>query len=163
AIFTSEVPPRMGANARRAINVPLNKGEISIDQVIDLDTMSSRASRALLTSSLIQWAASDLPARREFVAHHRIDYMNLLREAGAPPKRKPCCWPRCAPTSQPPSITPATPTAPAPPAPVSSRPCVAPYARATCTSPPLPAAASHPSGLTGGGGCPSRQGQITSR
>src|SRR5699024_1504624 len=29
------------------------------------------------------WAASDLPARREFVAHHRIDYMNLLREAGA--------------------------------------------------------------------------------
>lgn len=83
AVFTSEVPPRMGANARRAINIPLIKGEISIDRIIELDEMPSRMARAQLTSSLIQWAAADLPGQRAAIAQHRVEYMHLLRAAGA--------------------------------------------------------------------------------
>lgn len=90
AMFTSEVPPRMGANARRAIILPVDIGEISIEDIITLDEKPSRMARARLTASLIQWAAGDLESRREWLTEQRTSYMNSLREGGA--TNEECDW-----------------------------------------------------------------------
>lgn len=81
-MFTSEIPPRMGANSRRAIVLPLAKSELDIDKIIALDELPSRLHRSLLLASMIQWAASDLVELRRWVEDQRNEYTTTLRQAG---------------------------------------------------------------------------------
>ena len=81
-MLTSELMPRAGADARRAIILPIAKTELPIDEIIALDAPTSRWERSLLTASMLQWAAGDLEQIRAWIRDVRVDYTRLLRTQG---------------------------------------------------------------------------------
>lgn len=61
ALITTELPPRAGTSGeRRALIVPLNRVDVSIEDVKAMDAMESRHGRALLVASYLQWLATDV-------------------------------------------------------------------------------------------------------
>jgi hypothetical protein len=82
ALFSSELMPVMGANARRAVIVPLQRGELSMPDIIELDRPESRMARASLTASYLAWAARDLPETRRGLRAELDRYADTMREAG---------------------------------------------------------------------------------
>lgn len=81
-LFSSELTPKFGANARRAIIVPLQRHELDLQAIIDLDAPESRIARATLMASMISWAARDLPRTRHFATEAADRYSTKMREAG---------------------------------------------------------------------------------
>ncbi|WP_298462679.1 hypothetical protein [uncultured Cellulomonas sp.] len=81
-LFSSELMPRFGANARRAFIVPLQRAEIRLEDVLELDKVASRVGRATLQASMISWAARDLDRARQIVSDASATYATTLRDAG---------------------------------------------------------------------------------
>ena len=81
-LFSSELMPKFGANARRALVVPLQRDELQLDDILHLDRIESRLGRATLQASLIGWAAGDLERARQIVRDAAMTYGETLRAAG---------------------------------------------------------------------------------
>lgn len=85
-LFSSELMPKFGANARRALIVPLQRHELELQAILDLDRAPSRIARATLTSSMLSWAARDLPRARQIVHEASARYAETVRAAGRTPE-----------------------------------------------------------------------------
>ncbi|GIG29241.1 hypothetical protein Cma02nite_18410 [Cellulomonas marina] len=81
-LFSSELMPKFGANARRALVVPLQRDELQLDDILHLDRIESRLGRATLQASMIGWAARDLERARQIVRDAATTYGETLRAAG---------------------------------------------------------------------------------
>ncbi|HEY5880972.1 MAG TPA: toprim domain-containing protein [Nakamurella sp.] len=81
---TSEVKASTTSGNERLNVLDLARGEISLERVLTLDTMSSRRGRAQVMASLLTWMAGDLDGLKEW-ARQRADVIaHRRREAGAP-------------------------------------------------------------------------------
>ncbi|MDX5961757.1 telomere-binding protein [Rhodococcus opacus] len=82
AIVTSEVMPRPGSGAQRMLAVPLQKDEISLEVLTDLDRDESRHGRALLMASFLQYLAANLEQVRVDAFAEAAAYAKVLRDSG---------------------------------------------------------------------------------
>ena len=69
-LITSEFPPTQGSARERAVLVPMVRGEIALETLLDLDASESRRARAQLMSSMLSWLA---PRRVEITAVVRAE------------------------------------------------------------------------------------------
>lgn len=81
-LFTSELMPKFGANARRAVVVPIALDEAALDDIVHLDHIESRLGRATLLASMISWAARDRSRVVEMVREAGSRYADAQRTAG---------------------------------------------------------------------------------
>jgi hypothetical protein len=82
AIITSEVLPAPGSAAERGFMVPLSRGDIALADVVTMDALTSRHSRALLQASMFQWLAGDLPTHRARAKDAVGEYQHRLIQTG---------------------------------------------------------------------------------
>ena len=88
-LITSELRPRAGTSGeRRMLIVPLDRGEVRIEDIRDLDSPESRHGRALLMASFIRWIAQDHAGARDRAATLRDEYLRRIQDA---PKH-PAAW-----------------------------------------------------------------------
>ena len=81
ALVTSEVMPRPGSGADRMLPIPLEAGQIDLEQIKWLDQMPVRFGRAQLMSSFLSWLAADLHERRQRFLHDEADrYADSVRD-----------------------------------------------------------------------------------
>jgi hypothetical protein len=69
-LITSEFPPTQGSARERAVLVPMVRGEIDLETLLELDDSESRRARARLMSSMLSWLA---PRRVEITAMVRAE------------------------------------------------------------------------------------------
>ncbi|WP_419707982.1 CHC2 zinc finger domain-containing protein [Promicromonospora sp. NFX87] len=81
-LFSSELLPKVGAGARRALLVPLQRDEINVQDLIELDAPASRMARATLMASYLSWAARDLPGTRRQLRAEIDTYTQSMHQAG---------------------------------------------------------------------------------
>ncbi len=83
-LFTSEVMPRPGSSGgERMLVIPMQRDEIALADLMELDRAESRHGRALVMSSFISWLARDLEAKRGRYLEIASNYADLLaREEG---------------------------------------------------------------------------------
>lgn len=83
-IGTSEVKASTTSGNERLNILDVARGEIDLDNVITLDTMTSRRGRAQIMASLLSWMAGDLDGLKEWARQRAGIISHRRREAGAP-------------------------------------------------------------------------------
>ncbi|WP_347350386.1 hypothetical protein [Intrasporangium sp.] len=88
-LITTELPPRAGSSGgRRALVVPMDRHEIDIGRIIDLDAMDARHDRALVMSSFLRWVAADHQGSLLRAKHLRDEYAAAVKAGATSANRK---------------------------------------------------------------------------
>lgn len=82
AMVTSEVMPRAGSAAQRMLVVSFRKEDISLPNLIELDSAMSRHHRAVLMASFLQWLSRDISTYRDQMKAEVVRYAEAMRDAG---------------------------------------------------------------------------------
>ena len=83
-IGTSEVKASTTSGNERLNILDVARGEMDLDRIMALDTMSSRRGRAQVMASLLSWMAQDLDGLREWARQRATVISHRRREHGAP-------------------------------------------------------------------------------